>query len=92
MAVFELVTVDGRTILFQHEAASIAAFLRALVANRFVVGDQVGSARSHGAGQAVPIGITFHSIAQVRLEPEPGENRDRELIEHHALSDYRERG
>jgi hypothetical protein len=92
MAVFELVTVDGRTIHFQHDAASIAAFLRVLVANRFVVGEQVGPAKGQVAGQTVPIGITFHSIAQVRLQSEPGENRNRELIEHHALSDYRERG
>ena len=41
---------------------------------------------------AVPVGITFHSVAQVRLQPERANNQKGELIEHHALADYRERG
>ena len=92
MAMFELKTVDGQTIHFHHEADSIAALLRALVANQFIVGDQVSSARGQGASGAVPVGITFHSVAQVRLQPEPGGSRKGELIEHHALEEYRERG
>lgn len=92
MAVFELKSIDGQTITFRHEADGIAALLRALIANQFIVGDQVGPARGRGSGEAVPIGITFHSVAQVRLHSEPDANRDRELIEHHALEEYRERG
>ena len=92
MAVFELTTVDGQTIHVQHEAESIAALLRALVANQFIIGDQVSSARGQGASRAVPVGITFHSVAQVRLPPEAGGSRKGELIEHHALEEYREKG
>lgn len=92
MAVFELRTIDGQTITFQHEADSLAALLRVFVASQFVMAEKVSSTRAHETKEAVPFGITFHSVAQVRMKPEPDANWDRELIEHHALDEYRERG
>ena len=92
MAVFELTNFDGQAIHVQHEADSIAALLRTLVANQFIIGEQVSSARGRGTSTAVPVGITFHSVAQVRLQPERAGSRKGEMIEHHALEDYRERG
>lgn len=92
MAVFELKTTDGQVIGLRHEADSVAALLRTLAADRFVVGQQAAAGRDRGTGEAVPVGITFHSVAEVRLQPNPGANRDREVIEHHALEEYREKG
>lgn len=92
MAVFEVKTTNGNLIGFRHEADSVAALLGTLAVDRFMVGQQVASSRDRGRGEAAPVGITFHSVAEVRLQPEPGVNRDREVIEHHALEEYRENG
>jgi len=63
-----------------------------LVANQFIVGEQVRSVSGRGTSTAVPVGISLHSVAPVRLPPEAGGSRKGELIEHHALEEYRERG
>ena len=72
MAVFELTNLDGQIIYLLHEADSIAALLRALVASQFIVGEQVRSDSDRGTSTAVPVGLSLHSVAPVRLPPEAG--------------------